>query len=237
MNRTPPSRAPRLILSLALGLTLVVAAIFLGLYVLLVKAPAAAANQGYDLARRISQDLERQFHLRPHITVDSHVFIEGDTATLELATVSRRFLHEYTLSHEWAGSTKTLVLRGEFIAKAGYNLREPFSIDISSDGRSVKARLPSPHLLSLEETRESVLQDASGFWNWLTPEDRTAAKNNLLTAARKTMEDSDLTSAAEAGLVLEIERTTGRSIVVEHSPSPSSTSPRGDARPLAISIY
>ena len=64
------------------------------------------------------------------MTINETVVIEQSTPILEVATISRQSLVDHSWSHSWLGSTKSLHIRGTFTAKAGFDLREPFTIDI-----------------------------------------------------------------------------------------------------------
>jgi hypothetical protein len=97
----------------------------------------------------------------------------------------------------WLGSTKTLHLQGTFVAKAGFNLQEPFTIHISRESRDVSAALPKPRLLSLEMTSYKVLEDNGGWWNLISNGDREAAVAQLTETARRQAHSSGILAEAQ----------------------------------------
>lgn len=160
--------------------------------------------KGYGLARRVAKDVVDTLNFRPRVTVGSETIYQKDTPILELATVSRRFSHTYFFEHKWAGSAKRFEIKGDFVAKAGYNLQRPFSIDVSPDGTRIRMTMPPVQILSVEEISESVLHDENGFWNRVTPQEREDAKNKLLAQARKIISQSDLLTQAEANFMQQL---------------------------------
>ncbi len=133
------TKAAKIILIAGIGLLLGA----LALYFVLVKIPT-------DLATSVAHGIRDTFNFTPEVRVNDHVVIEQTIAIAELATVSRDISVEYRWSHEWLGSTKTIALRGSFTAKAGFDLHEPFTIDIKKYPLNVRARMPSPKILSLQ---------------------------------------------------------------------------------------
>ena len=184
-------------------------------YRLLIQAPA-------ELAHAAAEGIRTLFQVTPRVTVNETVIIEQTSPILEIATISRPILVDYEWSHSWLGSTKTIHLRGTFTAKAGYDLKQPFEIAISSPPLKVKARLPDPQLLSLQTDSLVVLQDENGWWNRLTEEDRTGALSALHTLARQkalaTGMLDEVRTSAEARIRELIERN-GAEIAFEQAGS------------------
>ncbi len=154
-------------------------------YRLLIHAPA-------ELARATADGLKTMFQVTPRVTINETVIIEQSSPILEVATVSRPLLVDHDWSHTWLGSTKILHVRGTFTAKAGYNLKRPFDIEIIPSPLSVKARLPEPELLSMQMDSFVVLLDENGWWNRLSEEDRTNAVRTLQSTARSKAERSGI---------------------------------------------
>jgi hypothetical protein len=154
-------------------------------YHLLIQAPAK-------LAQVTAEGIRSLFQITPRVKVNEVVVIEQSSPILEIATVSRQMLVDHEWSHTWLGSTKTLHVRGVFMAKAGYDLRKPFEFQITGSPLRVAARLPNPELLSLQMDSYEVLQDESGWWNRLTKEDRTNAVTALGALARQKAEVSGI---------------------------------------------
>jgi hypothetical protein len=154
-------------------------------YRLLIQAPVELAHAAADGIRSL-------FQVTPRVTVNETVVIEQNSPILEVATVSRPLLVDHEWSHTWLGSTKVLHVRGTFTAKAGFDLRKPFEIRITSSPLTMTARLPEPQLLSLQMDAFEVLKDENGWWNRLTEQDRTDAVVALQTIAREKAEQSGI---------------------------------------------
>lgn len=152
-------------------------------YILLVYIPARVAQQTYDGARQIGRDIADAFRITPQITVNNTVVLQQQSPILELATVSQKFKHEYDWTNTWLGSTKKINIEGTFEAKAGFDLNEKFSVDISSNRAVVT--LPQPKLLSLEPSGDVRFTDENGVWNWVDAADRSRAINAFTRDARR----------------------------------------------------
>lgn len=111
-------------------------AVCLAAYVLLVVIPRRVAEQSYDGARRIGQDIRELFQATPRITVNNRVIVERESDIFEIAAVSQRFHHTYRWKNTRFGSTKEIEVSGTFQSKAVYDINEAFTIDIK-DGRAV----------------------------------------------------------------------------------------------------
>ncbi|MGB2957403.1 MAG: DUF4230 domain-containing protein [Bacteroidota bacterium] len=161
-------------------------------YIVLVKAPT-------DLAQNTADGIRELFNFTPRVSIEQTVVIEQNTPILEVATVSRTITVDHLWSHTWLGSTKTLHLKGVYTGKAGFDLRQPFEVDIRKNPLRVIASLPPPQLLSLQMDRYDILRDESGWWNRISDEDREKAVEELTGTAY---------SRAEASGILEEARTT-----------------------------
>jgi Protein of unknown function (DUF4230) len=156
-------------------------------------------------ARRIAESLaaefDKTFQFTPRISVDSVVVVAENTPVMELVVMQRQLLVRHRWTHTWLHSTKNLELEATFTAKAGFDLTEPFRINIDPRSGYISAEMPPPKLLSLGMSDVRVLKDENGLWNKLTVEDRQMAFRALEDKARKTFADSSL--LAEARLTAE----------------------------------
>ncbi|HEX9655392.1 MAG TPA: DUF4230 domain-containing protein [Bacteroidota bacterium] len=121
---------------------------------------------------------------------------------------------ESNWSQTWLGSTKTIVLRGVYTAKAGFDLRESFSISIENNPLRVTALMPPAQLLSVELKDYHVVRDESGWWNKVSVADRENAVRQMQREARQQAETS--------GMIEESQRTVEeriREIVEKHGTS------------------
>ncbi len=191
-NHTGKNRTATIVLIAGIVLTLLLAGAGVTAYFIIVKAPA-------DLARRTAESIREVFDFTPRVTLNETVMIAENTPILEVATVSRSLVVHHRWSHTWLGSTKTLELRGSFTAKAGFDLHEPFTIDIQRSPLRVVARMPAPKLLSVQMDSFQVIADESGWWNRITEKDRTEGVRTLQARARDQSEAS--------GILLEARRS------------------------------
>lgn len=155
-------------------------------YVLLVAIPRKMAEQSYEGARRIGHDLKEMFQVTPQITVNNKIIVEQESRVLELASLAQQFHHTYTWRNTRLGSTKTIEVSGTFRSKAGFDLNENFTIDIT-DGKAVVG-LPPPRILSVEMLGNTEFRDEHGIWNWVNSEDRSRAVNAFMADARRYSE-------------------------------------------------
>jgi hypothetical protein len=149
-------------------------------------------QQARNIAQSLAADFDRTLNFTPQISVDSIVVIAAKTPVLELVTAQRQVLVRNRWTHTWLHSTKNFELEATFTAKAGFDLTEPFRINIDPRTGSISAELPPPKLLSLGMGDVHVVQDEDGLWNKLTAKDRELAFRNLEEKARKTFAVSSL---------------------------------------------
>ncbi len=132
------------------------------------------------------------FNFSPRITTENTVIIEEQAAILEVAVYSQRLVHDYEYTNTWLGSTKELHLRGIYLAKYGFNLKnQDFSINISEDDSTSGSSyiltfvIPEPILLSFEMENYRIIQDKDGWWNKIDKTEREIAVNLLRGAAKE----------------------------------------------------
>ena len=165
----------------------------LSMYIVLVKIPT-------DLASNVARGMKEILNFTPQVRINEHVVIEQSVPVAELATISRDLSVDYTWSHEWLGSTKTLALRGTFTAKAGFDLHEPFSVDIQKFPLKVRATMPAPKILSVQMNTYNVLRDEDGWWNKISPGDRENAVQELQRVAHDKAQSSGMLDEARLSI-------------------------------------
>jgi hypothetical protein len=173
------------------------------LYVMLVKIPA-------DLASNISRGLKETLNFTPQVRVNETIVIEQSMPISELATVARDLSVEYSWSHQWLGSTKTIALRGTFTAKAGFDLKEPFTIDIQNYPLRVRASMSAPTILSVQMNDYAILQDENGLWNRISDDDRESAVRVLQHIAREKAKHSGMLAEARSSIEQRIKEIVER---------------------------
>lgn len=149
-------------------------------------------------------------HLQPKVTVDEHVVLEQTTPVLELAVIERDVSVERETTDSWLGSTKRLRVRATYHIKAGFDLRQPFDVNVqSAGGGSITARLPPARLLSAEQIRLETLDVRNGMWNRVAPEEIKAELNLLSTEARLKALAAGMPREAEAVLTRQLHEKLG----------------------------
>jgi len=200
----------------AIGVAIVIAAISVAGWFFFIKGPPESANKFYDVASRIAKDIDKVLHMRPLVTSGGVTIIEASGSIAELSTIEKTFEHTYTWKSKWLGSTKQIELKGDFIAKAGYDisgkdLARPFSIDISEDGQTIRTTTPPPRINSLEQKKVKITKDENGWWNKISTEEREQAMNALLADARKSLEKTDILEEADKSLMTQLETAIRKS--------------------------
>ena len=210
------SKTPTHIIVKAIAITIVVGAFVIGpsylvskfkdVYLELLSGTNEKVNKGWDTAKRIGKDIDDVIHFRPKITIGQKSVVEASKELAEISLVEKSFEHAYIWEHTWLGSTKRIKLKGHFIAKAGYDLTKPFSIDISEDGMTIRTTMPPAKINSLEQIDIDVLQDENGIWNKITAQERQNAMNAFLADAKKALYQTSLLADADAALMTSLEK-------------------------------
>lgn len=181
------------ILLLAVAASLVIVAGSVAFYIVFVKAPR-------DMAHNVASGIREIFNFTPQVRINETVVIEQTTPILEVATVSRQMFIEHSWQQTWMGSTKTIQIQGFFLAKAGFDLREPFRFDIEKHARRVVAWVPPARLLSLEMQEYKILKDEAGWWNSITSQDREEAVREMRAQAIEKATHSGLLEESAASV-------------------------------------
>jgi hypothetical protein len=181
---------------------LVIAAVVVAIFFRLESWPTRTAQQGTAELERLGKDLRAAFidiaHLQPRITINSRVYLEQTTPTSELTILSRRVEVEHELQHTWAGSSKHVKLHGTFAVKAGFDLRQDFSIDVRPE--EIVVQLPHAQILGVEQEQVEVLALENGLWNRISAADLDAELATLPQLARRKAAESGLAAEAESAL-------------------------------------
>jgi hypothetical protein len=181
-------------------------------YVLMRHAVSDSADATKALASKTAQALSETLNITPHVTINGLTVIQQSSPILELAVLQEPVFKEYAWSHTYLGSTKTLVLRGEFLVKTGFNLQEAWQVNVATrngsnvrdntvtntDSTLVIVQFPQAKILSLEMKTYRVERDESGFWNHITTSDRENAVNAMQREVRATVESSGILTQTRA---------------------------------------
>jgi len=149
------------------------------------------------MAQGISQEFKAAFNAAPIITVNHRVVAAESHPIAELATASKSMSVDTTVVSTWLYSTKTISVRGSFVAKAGFDLNQLFKINLQTNPKRMTVTLPNPRVLSVEMTANEITDQKGGVVNWLQPQDHEAALQQLATEAKLEFEKSSLKQMAK----------------------------------------
>ncbi len=185
------SRVPGILWALFGGFTLLLVAGFACFYFFFNKVTTAPIDQ---LAEALSTVL------------GTEVKVSGSTAVLEkseigeLALVQRKTQAITKYQTSWMGSDKILIVRCDFLVKAGFDLSEGGQWGIM-EGR-INGPLPKGKVLSVEPIGDfEIYYSESGTLNRLNPQDHASAFNYLKKQARRDAERSDIGEEAKGVLL------------------------------------
>lgn len=150
-----------------------------------------------EITQSIAQEFKTAFNTTPIITVNNRVFLAESRPIAELATASKTVSVDTTVTSTWMHSTKTISVRGVFVAKAGFDLNRLFKVDIHSKPSLIVVTLPNPRILSLEMTQNEITDEKGGLVNWLSPEDHESALRQLTDVAKLEITTSNIRQSAK----------------------------------------
>ncbi len=151
-----------------------------------------------EIAQAISQECKAAFNTAPTITINHRVVASESHPIAELATASRTMSVDTTYVSTWLHSTKTISVRGVFVAKAGFDLNQLFKINLQTSPKMVTVTLPNPKILSVEMVSDEITDQQGGVVNWLQPEDHETALRQLTGEAKLAIAKSSIEDAAKA---------------------------------------
>src|SRR5947199_8652950 len=208
----PPSSFRRYNWPLAftiLGVTIIAAGIFV--FNRCAALPGRATREVADQMERVGRDLRDAIvqitQLQPRVTINNRVYFEQTSPIAELALVSQKLEVEHEFLHTWAGSTKRLRLHGTYTAKAGFDLRQEFSVTISPEATIV--RLPHARLLGLEQNAVELLAYENGLWNPISSADVQSDLATLGKLARDRAAARNLSAEAEESFQTQLKGRIG----------------------------
>jgi len=208
----PPSLSRRFNWPLAftvLGLSAIAAGVFV--FNRCTALPGRATRETVDQMERAGRDLRDAIvgimQLQPRVTVNNRVYFEQTSPIAELALISRKLEVEHEFLHTWAGSTKRLRLHGTYTARAGFDLRQEFSVTISPEATIL--RLPHAQILGVEQNAVELLAYENGFWNPISGADVESELATLGKLARDRAADQNLRAQAEESFQAQLKSRIG----------------------------
>jgi len=143
-------------------------------------------------------------------TVASNTITLQKTNIAELNVVQRKTQTMTKIETTVFGSKATLILRGDFIVKAGFDLTKPLSVTVNETTGEVRADFPPAKITSVELKNYEVFFSDNGLINKITPEHQQLATQQMLAQARLDAEKSDLKQEAETQLQTRLKDLLGR---------------------------
>lgn len=220
-------RAARFTLAFTACLILLLAAGALTVRYIFVDLPAEVArrttNHLVETARSVANEVSQALQVRPRVTVGRRTVVEQQSEVLKLVTLEKTVTEHRRLDETWLHSTKTLEVECDFVIQAGFDLTQPFVIDVAGDGTDLHVTLPPARILGVGVRDVRFVRDEDGFWNKLTPVDREAALRELRDEVEKNARSSDLPRNARAiaeKRLTELLSGEGRAITFEPAEKP-----------------
>lgn len=198
------------------------------IWIVLLNPIRQAVNTGKEIQEKFAEAL----NLTPRILANNAVIFAQNTPKLELVTVERQSLVRHYFEESWLHSRKTFEVEAPFTVRAGFQLRETFTVNIPRGGRTLEVRLPRAKILSLEMGEIRILRDEDGLWNKLTAQDREKTIRMLAKTAKAEFLRTDILDAATKEAerrVREIAQSAGCDVLFLHDDpqEPGLPAPRG----------
>jgi hypothetical protein len=193
----------------AAAISLVIITLTLCLAFLMHRARTEATRTAQGAIELVKQVL----NITPEVTISSYVTYQKTSNILELASVSKEFPIDYTYENRTLGSTKKLTLRGQYTVKAGFDLRDRFTVRIDEKTHHVRADFPAAKILSVQQNSYKVVQDSNGYWNTLKQQDQEAAVNAMNDKAREASLEMKVLDEAKESLrrqLLDLAKKSGQ---------------------------
>ncbi len=143
-------------------------------------------------------------NVQPEVTVNQRVIFTQTAPIAELAVVTKEELvtvgldqHFEILSFQIPLTEKKMSAEATFRIKAGFDLHEPFSVEIDPTTHTIRAKMPHAKILSVEQISELSYKGDDSLFSRLTDEERSKIVTNLNAAAHDDAEKSGLKTDAE----------------------------------------
>lgn len=173
--------------------------------------PSRTARQGAEELERVARSVAQAFgdiaQMQPRVTINNHVHLEQTSPAAELVLASRVVEVDHDFTHRWVGSTKQIRLRGKYRVKAGFDLRENVSADVSEE--RITVRVPPARILGIEQEKMEVLAFENGLWNRISAADLESEMAVMPRLARERADAAGLPAAAERYLREQLQERLG----------------------------
>ena len=165
--------------------------------------------------------------VQPQVTVNQRIVLTQTAPIAELAVVSKEELvtlgfteHFEILSFQVPLTEKKLTVEATYRLKAGFDLREPFSVDIDPATHRIHATMPHAKILSLEQVSGVTYHGEGALLNQITDTERAKILDGLNNTAHQAAENSSLKSDAEQQVTQRLEqifRHNGQALQIDWS--------------------
>ena len=142
--------------------------------------------------------------VQPQITVNQRVVLTQTAPIAELAVVTKEELvtigmneHLEVMSMQIPLTEKKFTAEATYRLKAGFDLSEPFSVNIDPVTHALHATMPHAKIVSVEQINGPIYHGDDSILNRITDDERTQVISNLNAAARDAAEHSSLKNDAE----------------------------------------
>src|SRR5271156_3549095 len=143
----------------------------------------AAVDQTIDHVRDAFNEVLR---VEPQVTINQRVVLTQTAPIAELAVVTKEELvtiglneHLEVLSVQIPLTEKTLTAEATYRLKAGFDLSEPFSVEIDPVTHALHADMPRAKILSVERVGDLAYHGEDAMLNRITDDERTQVLNSL----------------------------------------------------------
>ena len=199
-----------------------------GIALLAVHSCTSAVDQTVDHVRDAFTQVLR---LQPQVTINQRVILTQTAPIAELAVVTKEELvsigvdeHFEVMSIQVPLTEKTINAEAVYRLKAGFDLSEPFTVEIDPATHQIKATMPHAKILSVEPVGDITYHGDDSVLNRITDDERSKIVTSLNDAARDNAEKSSLKSDAEEQVtqrLKELIQHDGQSMNIEWTNAPS----------------
>jgi hypothetical protein len=203
-----------------------------GIALLAVRSCTSAADETIDHVR---DAFTRVLQLQPQVTVNQRVILTQTAPVAELAVVTKDELvsvgideHFDVMSIQVPLTEKTISAEAVYRLKAGFDLRQPFTVAIDPATHSIRATMPHAKILSVEPIGDFTYHGDDSLLNRITDDERSKIVTNLNAAALDAAEKSSLKADAEAQIsqrLQELIQHNGQPMAIEWTNAPQPQQP------------
>lgn len=163
--------------------------------------------------------------VQPQVTVNQRIVMTQTAPIAELAVVSKDELvdlgfteHLEVMSFQIPLTEKKLAVEATYRLKAGFDLREPFTVEIDPTTHQLQVKMPHAKILSVEQIGDLTYHGEDAALNRITDAEREKIVNNLNAAAHDSAESSSLKMDAEQQIAQRLQdllRHNGKNVAIE----------------------